>query len=157
MLTSCKGTSGSIGFEWVITVSFMKLIINQELSASRGLDTEERYIDNYLCFYSILAIVQQNILMPRAVGMAKRKVTKTKDELECIKEEIIHEFHVFCMDIIGHLRVVEEGINNFSGKLDIFHEEIKQAMDNGFQKVMRAITSLSDNIDAFREEIKTKI
>ena len=89
--------------------------------------------------------------------MAKRKVTKTKDELESIKEDLIHEFHVCCMDIIGHLRVVEEGINKFSHRLDIFHEEIKQAMDNGFQKVMRAITDLTDNIDVFREEIKTKI
>jgi len=89
--------------------------------------------------------------------MTKRKLTKTKDELESTKQEILHEFHVCCMDMIGHLRVVEEGINKFSDKLDIFHEEIKQAMDNGFQKVMRAITDLSDNIDVFREEIKTKI
>jgi hypothetical protein len=55
------------------------------------------------------------------------------------------------------LRVVEEGINNLSDKLDIFHEEIKQATDNGFQKVMGAITDLTDNVDVFREEIKTKI
>jgi len=89
--------------------------------------------------------------------MAKRKVTKTKDELESIKEEIIHEFHVCCMDIIGHLKLLEEGINNLSDRLDLFHEEIKQAMDNGFEKVMRAITDLTDNIDVFKEEIKTKI
>jgi len=89
--------------------------------------------------------------------MAKRKVTKTKDELESIKEEIIHEFRVCCMDIIGHLRVVDEGINKFSERLDIFHEEIKQAIDNSVQKVMPAITDLTGNIDLFREEIKAKI
>lgn len=66
--------------------------------------------------------------------MAKRKVNKTRDELESIKEEVIHEFRVCCTDIIGHLRVVEEGIKSLSDKLDIFHEEIKQAMDNSFQK-----------------------
>jgi hypothetical protein len=84
-------------------------------------------------------------------------VKETKDELENIKEEIIHEFHVCCMDMIGHLRVVDEGINKFSDRLDIFHEEIKQAMDNSFQKVMRTITDLTDNIGVFREEIKAKI
>ena len=93
----------------------------------------------------------------RAVGMAKRKVTKTTDELESIKEEIIHEFHVCCMDIIGHLKLLEKGINNLSHKLDLFHEEIKQAMDNGFRKVIRAVTDLTDNINVFREEIRTKI
>ena len=82
---------------------------------------------------------------------------QTKDELESIKEEIIHEFHVCCMDMIGHLRVVDEGINKFSDRLDIFHEEIKQTIDNSFQKVMRAITDLTDNIGVFREEIETKI
>jgi len=89
--------------------------------------------------------------------MAKRKVTKPSDELENIKEEIIHEFHVCCIDIIGHLKGVEESINNLSVKLDIFYEEIKQAMDNGFQEVMWAITNLAGNIDLFREEIKKEI
>jgi hypothetical protein len=50
MLASCERTNDSTGFEWVITVLFTKLMINQELSGSPGLDTEERYIDNYVHF-----------------------------------------------------------------------------------------------------------
>jgi len=89
--------------------------------------------------------------------MSKRKVAKTCDELESIRQEILHELHVFHIDVVGHLRKIQKGIIDIDEKLDIFHEEIKQAMDNGFQKVMRAITDLTDNIDVFREEIKTKI
>lgn len=89
--------------------------------------------------------------------MSKREINKTRDELESIKQVIIHEYRVCCMDIIGHLRVVEEGIKRLSDRLDIFHEEIKQAMDNGFQEVMRTVTNLTGNIDLFREEIKEEI
>jgi uncharacterized coiled-coil DUF342 family protein len=89
--------------------------------------------------------------------MSARKPPKAKEDLETIKQEILYELHVFHMDVVGHLRRVQEGINKFSDRLDIFHEEIKQTIDNSFQKVMGAITDLTNNIDVFREEIKAKI
>ena len=66
----------------------------------------------------------------------------TKEDLESVKEEIIHEFHVVSEDIIGQVKLLAEGVAALNEKLDKSCKELEEEIHSKTQPIVQALLEL---------------
>jgi hypothetical protein len=78
--------------------------------------------------------------------MPSQKNDLTKDDLKSVKEEIIHQFHVFSENIIGQMKLVAEGVAIVNEKLERMSKELKEEIDNKTQPIARVLFELNRKV-----------
>jgi len=89
--------------------------------------------------------------------MTVRKEGKKKEDLHNVREEIIHQFHIFSEGVISKIKQVAEGVVNFNERLDRTREELKAEIDNKTQLIAQAVVNLGERLDKTRQELKAEI
>jgi len=60
--------------------------------------------------------------------MVKRKNSKTQNELDTLKKELLHELHLFHIRVSEELKKLSEALSELEGTLDRYHQELRLAM-----------------------------
>ena len=71
--------------------------------------------------------------------MSTRKESATKKDLQGLKEEIVHQFHVISEGVISQVKQVGEGVANVDEKLDRRFNELKAEIQETRQEVLAAV------------------
>jgi prophage DNA circulation protein len=80
-----------------------------------------------------------------------------KADLRDFKEEIIHRFHIISEDHFAQIKQVAEGVLNVDEKLERNREETRVREENNFNLLSQAIATVSDTLQATRQELKHEI
>jgi hypothetical protein len=83
--------------------------------------------------------------------MAKRKGSKTQNELDTLKKELLHEFRLFHIRVSEELKKLSKALSELENTLDRCHQEFRLRMRNGSDKVIHAINIIQSGFDASRE------
>ena len=86
--------------------------------------------------------------------MAKRKSSKTQNDLGALKKELLHELHLFHIRISEELKKLSEAVSKLNNTLDRYHQEVRLAMKDSFDQVMHAIDTIGSEFDTSREELE---
>ena len=71
--------------------------------------------------------------------MATRQGPVTKEDLETIKEEIVHQFHIISEGLRSDVKQVAEGVVTVNGRLDRGHQELKREIQEARQEILVAM------------------
>ena len=63
--------------------------------------------------------------------MPKRNNSKTQNELDTLKKELLHELHLFHIRVSEELKKLSEAVSKLNNTLDRYHQEVRLAMRDG--------------------------
>ena len=63
--------------------------------------------------------------------MAKRKNSKTQNELDTFKKELLHELHLFHIRVSEELKKLSKALSELENTLDRYHQEFRLGMRDG--------------------------
>ena len=89
--------------------------------------------------------------------MSPQETSIIKEDLKNIKEEIIHELHRCAEIMSGELKLLAKGIFALNEKIERFHQELKDELENKTQPILRALIALDGKLDRFNRELTLKI
>jgi hypothetical protein len=78
--------------------------------------------------------------------MPSQKNDLTKDDLKSVKEEIVHQFHVFSENIIDQMKLVAEGVAIVNEKLETMSKELKEEIDNKTRPIAQALSEINRKV-----------
>jgi hypothetical protein len=79
-------------------------------------------------------------------NMPSQKNDLTKDDLKSVKEEIVHQFHVFSENIIDQMKLVAEGVAIVNEKLETMSKELKEEIDNKTRPIAQALSEINRKV-----------
>jgi predicted phage-related endonuclease len=86
--------------------------------------------------------------------MAKRKNSKTQNELDTFKKELLHELHLFHIRVSEELKKLSKALSELENTLDRYHQKVRLAMKDSFGQVMHAVDTIGSAFDTSREELE---
>ena len=85
--------------------------------------------------------------------MVKRKNSKTQNDLDTFKKELLHEFRFFHIRVSEELKKLSEAVSKLVNTLDRYHQEVRLGMSDGFDQLTHSINSIESEFDTSREEL----
>jgi uncharacterized protein YoxC len=85
--------------------------------------------------------------------MAKRKGSKTQNELDILKKELLHELRLFHIRVSEELKKLSEAVSELNNTLDRYHQEVRLAMRDSFDQLTHSINSIKSEFDTSRQEL----
>jgi hypothetical protein len=71
--------------------------------------------------------------------MAVQKGLVAETDLESLKQEIVHQFHIISEGLRSDVKQVAEGVVTVNGKLDIGHQELEKEIQETRQEILVAM------------------